>query len=158
MLLILQENTLQPIIEPDPITFTLETLGWKLIGVVLLVLVLFIVYNMFIRYKQRGYRRAAIQEIQSISKQDKQEVYPAIAKVMFLLKQTALRTYSKNEVASLSGRDWLALMDSKVKSSYFEQHEAVISNAVYQNKYNTESSFDIEEFIQTSIKWIKDHA
>ena len=63
-----QENELElrSIIEPDPIAFTFDTLGWKIILALFILLSLFLAYKLLIKYKKNQYRRDAVKEIEAI--------------------------------------------------------------------------------------------
>ena len=77
---------------------------------------------------------------------------------MLLLKQTALHSYERKEVASLNGEQWILFLDKKVKGSDFNKIQKVIIKAVYQNKFDVNSNFNKERFITLSKNWIKNHA
>jgi hypothetical protein len=77
---------------------------------------------------------------------------------MFLLKQTALQTYDRKQVASLKGENWLVFLDSKINQSFFIQHKDIIASVLYKNAFENSDAFEIKDFANSSIKWIKHHA
>jgi hypothetical protein len=77
---------------------------------------------------------------------------------MFLLKQTALQTYDRKQVASLEGENWLVFLDSKLNQSVFIKHKDIIASAIYKNEVDYSATFEIKDFAHSSIKWIKHHA
>ncbi len=105
---------LKPIIEADPVQFSMDTIGWKVLFFMLLCMIIFAVYKYYLHYKKNKYRREAIQSISEIEANKEYSVSSLIVQIMFLIKQTALQTYGRNEVASLEGAKWLKFLDKKV--------------------------------------------
>ncbi len=153
-----QDIKLNPIITPDPIPFTMDTMGWKVLFLLLFLLILFIAYRFFKHYKQNAYRRDAISQIQNLISNNKNGATTIIAQIMFLLKQTALQTYDRKQVASLEGENWLVFLDSKLNQSVFVKHKDIIASAIYKNELDNSVTFEIKDFANSSIKWIKHHA
>jgi len=54
------------ILEPEPLPFTFETLGWKILGVLLLIIAVVLFYKWFKNFRKNKYRREAIKKIQLI--------------------------------------------------------------------------------------------
>jgi len=77
---------------------------------------------------------------------------------MFQVKLTALHTFGRKKVASLEGEQWLQFLDKSVKNSNFDQYHDVIFRAVYKDEFLPSSDFNKEVFINSTIKWIKNHA
>ncbi|GGZ91717.1 DUF4381 domain-containing protein [Algibacter mikhailovii] len=153
-----QNIELSPIITPDPIPFTMDTIGWKILFIVLACLILFIAYTYYKKYKQNAYRRTAISNIQKLMHSKENTISTNIVQIMFLLKQTALQTYSRKQVASLEGENWLNFLDSKLNQAVFIKYKTSIASAVYKGEYTNSDSFKMDEFASNSIKWIKHHA
>ena len=153
-----QDINLNPIITPDPIPFTMDTIGWKVLFILLILALLFTAYRFYKTYKQNAYRRAAIYQIENLIAPNKNDTCGIISQIMFLLKQTALHTYDRKQVASLEGENWLLFLDSKLNQSVFIKHKDIIASAIYKNEYNRTKTFNIKEFANHSINWIKRHA
>lgn len=153
-----QDIKLNPIITPDPIPFTMDTMGWKIVFLLLCVLVLYIAYKYYIKYKQNAYRREAVSQIQNLITNNAHAASTTISQIMFLLKQTALQTYDRKQVASLKGENWLVFLDSKWSQSDFIKHKDVIASAIYKNEITNSGHFKVTEFANNSINWIKHHA
>jgi len=155
----LNENIqLNPIIEADPVVFTFDTVGWKVLFFLLLLTFLFLIYKYYLHYKKNQYRRDAIQNINELSKNHVISMSELITHLMFQLKQTALQTYDRKNIASLEGTNWLQFLDKKVKGTYFIKDQKFIMDAVYEDKYEQTTHFNRDNFINKSIKWIKEHA
>jgi hypothetical protein len=154
-----EENVkLSPIIDADPIPFTMDTLGWKMVFFILFLTILFIAYKYYLKYKRNAYRREAITKIQVLIENETASASSFISQIMFILKQTALETYDRKTVASLEGKTWLTFLDKTLNQSFYITHQDVIASAIYKNEFDNTSTFNQNEFANMSIKWIKKHA
>ncbi|MGY0393383.1 DUF4381 domain-containing protein [Bizionia sp. KMM 8389] len=145
------------IMEPDPIPFTFNTIGWKvLLGVSILIL-LYGLYRMYLKYKHNKYRRDAIAELESLNSNSQLPELAFISQTVFVLKRTALQSYNREKVASLQGDTWLAFLDSGLSGINFSKYKQDIFNAVYRETFDN-PNFNKDEFFKMSLKWIKNHA
>jgi len=154
----LETIELSPVLEPSPVVFTMDTIGWKILFILLLMFLCFGIYRYYRYYKSNAYRRYAVSEIKKISTDNLESIDALIVQVMFQLKQTALQTYNRKTVASLEGQEWLNFLDEKGKTKTFSGYHDVISKAVYKNKFSNEPNFNQDDFIKMSINWINNHA
>ncbi|QDO92483.1 DUF4381 domain-containing protein [Formosa sediminum] len=161
-LVLVQDSSLDvsmgEIIEPTPVPFSFDTLGWKIVFVLLVLVLFYIGYRVYKNYKKKQYLRDAIAHIDELKKQSDLGVAAYINAVMFQLKETALHTFGRSEVAGLYGRDWLQFLDKKVKGANFEADETLILDAVYKHEVEEPTAFNKEVFSNKSINWIKQHA
>ncbi len=149
---------LNPIIEPIPVEFTMDTIGWKVIFFLVFSTVLFGIYKSYLNYKKNKYRREAISKIQHITLDKELTIPSLIAQVMFQIKQTALISFERKKVAALVGEEWLTFLDKSVKGVHFNAFHEIILLAIYKGECKEEIPFDKELFISSSIKWIRKHA
>ena len=77
---------------------------------------------------------------------------------MFELKQTALQSYDRKTVAALEGEKWLQFLDKTIKQSTFSKHHDIIAKAIYKDEFKKNDNFNLNDFADMSIKWIKNHA
>ena len=143
------------ILEPDPLPFTFETIGWKIVGAVLLIGAIVLFYKWLKLYQKNKYRREAIQKIQLIENQNSESQYK-VNQLNIILKQVAIITFGREQVAQLYGNDWYAFLDSKNKKSGFAKYSANFSDAIYRDK-------EVDETILNSIykltkTWINEHS
>jgi len=155
------ENTNPPlelgsIIEAEPVAFSFDTLGWKILFVILAFFISWLLFRFYKSYQKNAYRREAIKNINHLKTSLSSNKVELVSKVMFQLKQTALQTYSRKEVAALKGEEWLQFLDHKANLNYFSANNSTISEAIYKGSLG--SSLNIESFLSSSIKWIKRHA
>ncbi|WP_066220878.1 DUF4381 domain-containing protein [Formosa haliotis] len=163
-LIVLQDATtasdlaMGDIIEPAPVPFTFDTIGWKIVFALMILLLVFIGYKIYKHYKKKQYLREAIAQIQVLQHQTDLDAVSFINAVMFQLKQTALQTFGRQQVAGLHGADWLQFLDDKVQGSNYKGDEALILAAVYKHEVSDSASFNRELFSNKSINWIRKHA
>ena len=148
---------LEGIMEPPPIPFTFEAIGWKITLGILMLLLMLVAYRVYKKYQKNQYRRDAIANIKKLL----ETTTPGrglVTQVLFNLKQTALKTYGRSETASLTGEKWLAFLDQKVKGSHFVRYRELVEEVTYHGQFKPQHGFDAKEFAEMSIKWIERHA
>ena len=153
-----QDIQLKPLIEPTPVEFTMDTIGWKMLFFVLLISVLYGIYKCYLHYKSNQYRRDAIVKIAAIESDSELSIPEFITQIMFQIKQTALFAFGRKKVASLEGNQWLQFLEENAKGASFSKYQNAISEAIYKDEVSEESNFNKEEFVKTSINWIRNHA
>ncbi len=155
-----QENQLElgEILEAEPIPFTFDTLGWKIVFVFLLLIIAYVFYKLYLKYKSNQYRRDAVAEMEILKANQEISESSFITQSVVILKRIALLTYKREDVASLQGENWLRFLDGKVSNINFTKYTKEIENAVYQDISDPSSDFNKDEFFTMSIKWIKNHA
>lgn len=155
-----QDNQLElgEILEVEPIPFTFDTLGWKIVAIALLLLLAHFIYKFYLKYKSNQYRREAVIEIESLNVDSELTESAFITQSILVLKRIAMQTFSRQEVASLNGEAWLSFLDKKVTGVNFRKYAKEIEEAVYKDKFNPSSNYNKTEFYTMSIKWIKNHA
>lgn len=144
-----------PILEPDPVLFSFETVGWLILVVLLLIVFLIVLVKQFKLYKKNTYRREAIKRLIVIQSEDAQNHFQ-INQLNILLKQVAINTFGREKVATLYGKEWFEFLESTSKNTKFTSYLAVFSNAIYESKDANEKDFNT--IIQLTKTWIKTHA
>ncbi|OIQ41279.1 MAG: hypothetical protein BM563_00920 [Bacteroidetes bacterium MedPE-SWsnd-G1] len=142
---------LKPIMEPDPIEFSFETVGWTVLLWVLIISILVIVIRSMLLYRKNKYKRTALKVLDKLSL-NAQDINLQIATQ---LKIVAIQSYGRGTVAHLSGEDWTSFLQSKTKHTQFEELDSFLMECLYKN--NTDSA-QTKQFLTFSKKWIKTHA
>jgi len=153
-----QTVELGALLEASPVPFSMNTIGWKMLFGMLALLCLVLLYKYYKSYKNNAYRREAVLHVKQLANAHQSNPVSLISETMFQLKQTALQSYSRSEVASLKGAEWLRFLDEKGKITHFLKDEIIITQALYKNELDTTGQFSSSAFINSSIKWIKTHA
>ena len=149
---------LNPLMEPSPVAFSMDTIGWKILFALLLILILYSAYKFYLHYQHNKYRRRAVAKIIEISQLSDGEIPSMITQIMFQIKQTALQTFSREKVASLEGDQRLQFLEETAKDIRFVKYKNIIISSVYKGDISSEADFDKSGFVKNSIKWIKKHA
>lgn len=97
--------------EPARVSLTPQTGGWAVLAVVIVLLLFAGVRWAMRRHRASAYRRAALRELASANAE------PAV--VASILRRTALVAYPREDVATLSGAEWLAFLDQSYAGSGF---------------------------------------
>ena len=145
------------VMEPEPIAFTFDTLGWKVLLALFVILCVYGLYRLYLKYRHNQYRRDAIAELEHVMSDSQLSEVAFITKYVFVLKRTALQSYPREQVASLKGDSWLQFLDNKVSDVTFHKYKQEVLDAVYKETFNS-NNFNKNDFHQMSLKWIKHHA
>lgn len=143
------------ILEPDPLPFTFETIGWKILGVVSLIVAIVLFYKWLKLYQKNEYRREAIQKLKLIEIQNAESQYK-INQLNVILKQVAIVTFGREQVAQLYGNDWFLFLDSKNKKSEFTKYSVNFSDAIYSDKEVDETT--LKSIFKITKTWINEHS
>jgi hypothetical protein len=135
--------------------------GWYfLLGFLLLVLGWF-GYRSLRRWINNRYRRAALHELTTISEslQCESERTRNLRQIPGLLKRTALSAYPRNEVASLSGKDWYGFLNSTLVPPLFTKD---VTNTLDTISYTTGTLNEVDssaanKLLSLSRRWVKQH-
>ena len=96
---------------PPPIPLTPQTWGWAVVGVVVLGVIALALWWAVRRHRAQAYRRAALRAVAQNGTD------PAM--VAAILRRTALSAFPRDQVASLSGADWLRFLDQTFPGAGF---------------------------------------
>ena len=154
-------DNLQDIVEPAAISWWPPATGFWIRVEMLLVWVSAIGLRLWIRYRRNSYRREALALLQQIESglQPAQTRDFALAEMSMLLKRTALSAYPREEVAELTGEEWLAFLDHSGNTHDFSQGAAaIIGNISWQPQAGAKlSDQELKEIITTVQHWINHH-
>ena len=146
------------LLEASPVLFSFDTIGWKILFGMIILFIIGMLYRYYKTYKKNAYRREAVHNILKLAEEHQSSHVSLISEIMFQLKQTALQTYSRAEVASLKGEEWLRFLDKKGKTTHFLKEGNIIAQALYNNQLDKKQEFRANAFVKSSIKWINTHA
>lgn len=154
-------ENLQDIVEPAAISWWPPATGLWILLALLLVWMIAIGLRFWIRYRRNGYRREAQVLLKQITPgmQPEKTRGSALAEVALLLKRTALSAYSREDVAELSGDEWLAFLDRSGQTQDFSKGTAAIIGKIsWQPQAGANlSDQELNEIISTVQHWINHH-
>jgi hypothetical protein len=90
-------SKLHGFVQPPPPSWMPHTIAWYVLFAILAILFLFLAVRALYRWWKNRYRREALREIQAA----------ALPELSEILKRTALITWPREKVASLTGKPWL---------------------------------------------------
>ena len=135
------------IVYPGPISMFPETLGWQLLGAWFLTCVLLILIDQVRRYRANRYRREAIRLVSRLNV----ELPNTAAKIATLVKRTAIAAFPREEVASLTGKDWQAFLEQSAARKLSLEEVEVLASAAY------DPGVSAKKAQSAAIKWIRLH-
>ncbi|MDJ0994940.1 MAG: DUF4381 domain-containing protein [Dinoroseobacter sp.] len=117
-------DLLEPVPEPEPISMLPQTVGWVWLGLLVAALTIWLARLVIYHRRANAYRRAALAALQDAGDDP--------AKIAVVLRRAAITAYSRDQVASLSGADWLAFLDSSFSGTGFRNGPGtVLASAPY---------------------------
>jgi len=138
---------------PQAVSWWPSTIGWKLVAVLLIAMTLL----KLLRYIKHGwknrYRREALRQLAALSESQQ------LAALPHYLKVTALQAYSREQVAGLSGQDWLTFLDAHCEGVSFssEPGKRLLEIAYAPSPHQALDSDQVKQLIQMSCHWIRKH-
>jgi hypothetical protein len=150
-------NELGPLMEPDPVPFSFSTPGWYFLGGLLILTLLYASVKVIKKYRQNAYRRKALARINELSNsKGKLEDDQYLIALLALLKNVAIQSYGRVKVASKTGKDWCAFLESTGKNTPFSNYETILADAAF--KQITPDDATIIQISDLTKRWIKTHA
>lgn len=103
-------SNLRDIVVPAPASFWPPAPGWWIVGAACVVAAGLAVAALVRRHRRNAYRRDALRALETAGPAD----------ISAILKRAALAAFPREQVASLSGADWLAFLD-RTGGTHFAQ-------------------------------------
>lgn len=139
------------IYEPPPVQFGFETIGWAILGGLILLGVLIGLFFLLRQYLHNHYRREALASLHEIESDQS-----SFSQVFVILKRVAIQVFGREKVGALHGNSWLGFLDKTGKEVRLLQFEEQISELIYQDKVPDQIAR--KEIMAQAQKWIKTHA
>lgn len=144
-------DLMHDLVEPDPVAWTPQTVGWLVAALWLAAMVLLVSRRAYLSWRRNRYRRAALAELKTIKARAEQGE-PAAAPLAALLKRTALAAYPRREVASLYGAEWARFLRQSARYSRSVERSADdLAAAAYR------PDADVAALIKPARRWIEAH-
>ena len=135
--------------------------GWYFLIGLLLVTLAWFGYRSRKTWLSNRYRRAALQELQLLTEDviGVENRMTGLRQLPVLLKRTALSAYPRNDVASLSGKNWRQFLNSTAKDPLFTEELFVTLDDLSYTRAELGDSDgrDVSALINASKQWIKHH-
>ncbi len=144
------------ILAPESVRWLPTTVGWKVLGLVLLVVALRQAWRSWQHWLRNRYRGAAIRELEIIATTSGTP-QAQLAAISRLLKATALQAYPREEIAALTGRDWTEWLNATGGQATFSNESSyLLAEHVYRGQAEVNGQA-LASLRDTSRLWIKQH-
>ncbi|MGF6772250.1 hypothetical protein P3T18_004738 [Paraburkholderia sp. GAS199] len=159
---------------PDAVSYAPQTIGWVAVALLLMVVLAVVVWLLWRRHRRQRYRRVALAELAHIEASlvamqnvaaDTGERARCLAEIPRLLKRTALAVAPRDEVAALSGAEWLDFLQrthgrhGRHASNFDSTGGALLTLASYAPTQQVAaiSAHDAATLIAQARDWIEHH-
>jgi len=154
-------QNLNDIVMPATVGWWPLATGWYVLSGLLLLTLVWYGYRSIQRWLHNRYRRAALAELQLLKDRvdNAGDRNASLRQIPVLLKRAALSVYPRDEVASLSGKDWRQFLNSKLKRPLFTES---IGETLDKTAYGTGDLHDIDphavaSLLDVSRLWLQQH-
>lgn len=138
---------------PAPVSWWPSAPGWQVLGLIAAAWLVWRGICWTRHWWRNRYRREALRQLQQHRQQDRVALLP------YYLKVTALQAYPREEVASLSGSDWLAFLDAHYSGPSFTEgpgKQLLSVSYLPQDRWQLDDE-DKAALIDMSLQWIAMH-
>ena len=144
---------------PNSVSWAPQTIGWKILGVILLLAALYLAYRLALRWWNNRYRKEALNELMLLDARDKHSPEQAFKVLKFVLR------YLDSSNAKLFGQAYVKCLNAHLpvngqtesNNAFFAEE---ISRLWMQSLIDPKVRLTFEqrsEVIQTSMMWLKLH-
>jgi hypothetical protein len=144
------------IVAPEPIVYKPQTSGWFIVGALLLGVVGWRAVRAMRRYRRNAYRRTALRELSELIDRSTKDREAALGSLPALLKRCALSAFPRDQVAGLSGEDWLRFLDQTAPGAFNQAARVALTTVVNEGPGALENDHTSPLF-QATQRWIRGH-
>ena len=142
------------VIPPEAISWLPRTVGWAWLGAALLLVALRYAWRWLHNWYRNRYRLEARARLRQLALAGgNSDWLPELNK---LLKLTALAAFPREQVASLSGTDWVDFLTRHCPVSPFSEEQGrLLADGAY--RCVTVEDITRQQLLAASLQWIRDH-
>ena len=139
---------------PEPVSWWPQTIGWYLLAVLILLWLSWWCFRSYKRYQANQYRRDGLINLERMRIDGH-----LLVKLPQLLRYSALQSAPRQNVASLSGAQWIDWLNESANDELFTiSDDQLMQQLAYQPEYQQQiSQARIDRLIDASQKWMKSH-
>jgi Domain of unknown function (DUF4381) len=153
-------DRLHDIFVPPPVAWWPPAPGWYLLAALVIVLLILFLIRQVMLWHANAYRRAALAELNQLSEVSataKGAGYK-LREASEILKRTALAAGNREDVAGLSGKDWIDWLNAHGGGAVFRGEVAgILEERVYQTNVSDVSEDAVRDAMDTIRDWIGHH-
>ncbi len=155
-------QNLHDIVASPPVSWWPPAPGWYVLILVIFIVLIWRVWRWRKKWLKNAYRRMALSELSGLMQRLKNRAdrVSALRDLTTLLKRTALATWPREDVARLSGPDWLDFLDRTGGTNEFSNGPGRLIPALAYGdteKIQAIGEDQISELIQLIEHWVKNH-
>lgn len=145
-------DNLHDIIVPEAIGLFPLAPGWFIVILLALALCFHFALKAYKYYERTLYKREALRELQSYSKESRDDMLALLS----LAKRVAIAAYGRTQIAKLSGESWWDFMEKHSKVKVGKELRSELSDLLYDTSKQNESSQHaaVKEMVTL---WIRSH-
>lgn len=150
----MNELPLRDIHLPEAVSWWPPAIGWWLLALLLVVIVLAYFLIRFLRQRASAtnYKKMALQAFQQIRKNEQQDPMLLLREISQLLRRIALSYLPRQQVASLTGQQWIEQLNQLSATEVFSQQDAEL---ISQASYRPQVSYSRDELLERCEQWIR---
>jgi Domain of unknown function (DUF4381) len=153
-------KALQELPLPAPVSWAPQTVGWVAVGLLLLAAALWSAWAGWRHYRKQRYRRAALVELDDIEANLKHAAQrsAALAAIPLLIKRTSLAAAPREQVAALTGNEWLAFL-KRTRGQFDARSGALLAIVSYapEDRISDIPDNELNELVKATRDWIRHH-
>ncbi len=139
------------VVSPETISWWPQTVGWALVAGALVLLAGYRGWRRLVHWYRNRYRGEAIAKLNQLAASG-----DTAAEVNRLLKLTALAAFSREEVASLSGEQWVRFLNEQCPAPVFDDAQReLLALAAYTGRTVDQAAG--RALLQASLAWVRQH-
>lgn len=145
---------------PDSVSWVPQTIGWKILGVVLLLVAFYLTYRLALRWWNNRYRKEALKEIELLDARDKnstERTFKVLKVVLRYLGSSNAKLFGQSYVNRLNAYLPVSAGTSANSNAFFADE---VSGLWMQSLIDPKVRLTFEqrlEVIQTAMMWLKLH-
>ncbi len=142
------------VVSPEDISWLPQTVGWAWLGAILLILALRYSWRRLRLWYRNRYRREATARLAQFTTTGEQEFW--VLELNKLLKITALAAFSREQVARLSGEQWVDFLNRHCTVPPFspEQRNLLATGAYRKTTLKDDTR---QQLLAASLTWVRTH-
>ena len=142
------------VVSPENISWLPQTAGWAWLGALLLAVLLRYGWQLLRHWHHNRYRREAMQRMQQLAQSEPQDTW--LVELNKLLKLTALAAFSREQVARLSGQEWVEFLNRHCASTPFSpDHCNLLARGVYESTAVADATR--QALFAACLNWVRNH-
>ncbi len=141
---------------PEPIQPWPVAPGWWVLPLLTVFALVFGIRFLLRRWRNNRYRRSGLQQLKQLQQdyrhnQDRKQYLNGYSELM---KRIALTCFAREQVASLSGEEWVAFLD---RTGHTDEFSLGRGQVLMYGAYEPETEFEVQELHELGMKWIREH-